>query len=65
MSCAFTSKILWARTVAVHAESNVAHNKADPILKDKGTQLSWKKNSSAFGCVNIGVWVCISKHLKQ
>lgn len=53
MSCAFKSKILWARTVAAHADS-VAHNKADPILKDKGIQLSWKK--PAFGCINVGVF---------
>lgn len=43
MSCAFKSKILWAQTVAPHAESSVTHNKADAILKDKGIQLAWKK----------------------
>lgn len=40
MSCASKSKKLWARTLAAHAESSVAHNKADPLLKDKGVQLS-------------------------
>lgn len=54
MSCASKSKKLWARTVAAHAESSVAHNKADPLLKDKGVQLSWRK--TAFGCINVGLF---------
>lgn len=44
MSCVFKSKILWSSTVPALADS-VAHNKAHPILKDKGIQLSWKKTA--------------------
>lgn len=30
-------------TVGIGAESSVTHKKAEPILKNKGVQLLWKK----------------------